>query len=67
MLPVLPVQKLVKRQQKISQDGRVKMNKVGLALAAALLAYSSAAHAEFDRVKIGVLTDLSGFYEIGDR
>ena len=41
------------------------MNKVGLALAAVLLAYSSTAFAEFDRVKIGVLTDLSGFYESG--
>ena len=41
------------------------MNKVGLALAAVLLASSSTAHAEFDRVKIGVLTDLSGFYESG--
>jgi ABC-type branched-subunit amino acid transport system substrate-binding protein len=30
-----------------------------------LLAYSSTAHAEFDRVKIGVLTDLSGIYESG--
>jgi len=42
-----------------------QMNKVGLALAAVLLAYSSTAFAEFDRVKIGVLTDLSGFYESG--
>jgi branched-chain amino acid transport system substrate-binding protein len=41
------------------------MNKVCLGLAAALLAYSSSAHAEFDRVKIGVLTDLSGIYESG--
>jgi branched-chain amino acid transport system substrate-binding protein len=41
------------------------MHKIGLALAAALLAYSSTARAEFDRVKIGVLTDLSGIYESG--
>ena len=39
--------------------------KTGMALAAALLLYSGAAQAEFDRVKIGVLSDLSGIYESG--
>ena len=39
--------------------------KTGMARAAALLLYSGAAQAEFDRVKIGVLSDLSGIYESG--
>ena len=39
--------------------------KMSVALAAALLAYSTTARAEFDRVKIGVLSDLSGIYESG--
>ena len=43
---------------------KIGIRKTSLALAA-LLAYSSTASAEFDRVKIGVLTDLSGFYESG--
>jgi len=38
--------------------------KVSLLVAAALLC-SSAAHAQFERVKIGVLSDLSGIYESG--
>jgi branched-chain amino acid transport system substrate-binding protein len=41
------------------------IQKTSLALAAALLAYSGTAQAEFDRVKIGVLSDLSGIYESG--
>jgi len=44
---------------------RTVKQKTGLALAAALLVYSGAAQAEFDRVKIGVLSDLSGIYESG--
>jgi len=40
------------------------MRKSGMMLAAALVACSGAAHA-FDKVKIGVLSDLSGIYESG--
>src|SRR5689334_12891919 len=40
------------------------MQKTGFALAAALIVCSSTAYA-FDRVKIGVLSDLSGIYESG--
>jgi len=39
------------------------MHKVLLATVAALAVTSSAAQAQFDRVKIGVLSDLSGIYE----
>ena len=41
------------------------MHKVLLATVAALAVTSSAAQAQFDRVKIGVLSDLSGIYESG--
>jgi branched-chain amino acid transport system substrate-binding protein len=41
------------------------MHKHAWTLAAALVLCSGGAHAQFERVKIGVLSDLSGIYESG--